>query len=230
MPLISTHTPLCNILVSPLLGHTSHVYYVNLVKDYCLLSKLLVWVVFHWCCSIPELSTGVRRSRQNLEFGSAHFSSTSALQLPSTSSQVASDYLVPLPSWRSHKQKVQPSYCQKPTSLQQSYEITLSYSHEYEELRDIIEESGTQIDGYINESPTFEVLQVASPPLGGEYISSGDVPVRMKRNAAYRMYSTVNGNENLRRDGYCNEVTISNPLNCLYAAQHSTNEQQSNLE
>ena len=137
---------------------------------------------------------------------------------------------MPQPSWRSRKQQVQPSDCQKAPSLQQSYEITLSYSHEYEDVRDVIEEDATQLDSYVNDSPTVEILEASgSPPAHiGVYVNDG--PVRMKRNAAYRMYSTVNSSEDLRRNGYCNEVTVSNPLNCLYTVQHSTNEQQSNLE
>ena len=96
-------------------------------------------------------------------------------------------------------------------------------------MGDIVEEGTTQLDSYVNESPTVEILEAGSPPVHvGVYVNDG--PVRMKRNAAYRMYSTVNGDENLSRNGYCNEVTVSNPLNCLYTAQHSTNEQQSNLE
>lgn len=137
---------------------------------------------------------------------------------------------MPQPSWRSHKQRqVEPSDYQKPTSLQQSYEITLSYSHEYEDVQDVIEEGATQLDSYVNESRAVEILETGSPPAHvGVYVNDG--PVRMKRNAAYRTYSTVNSDENSRRNGYCNEVTVSNPLNCLYAAQHSTNEQLSNLE
>jgi hypothetical protein len=98
-------------------------------------------------------------------------------------------------------------------------------------VRDVIEEGATQLDSYVNESPTVEVLETGSPrpPVHvGVYVN--DRPVRMKRNAAYRTYNTVNSNENSRRNGYCNEVTVSNPLNCLYAAQHSINEHQSNLE
>ena len=136
---------------------------------------------------------------------------------------------MPLPSWRSRKQRVQPSDCQKTASLPQSYEITLSYSHEYEDVRDVTEEDTTQLDSYVNESPTVDTLEAGSPPTHiGVYVNDG--PVRMKRNAAYRMYSTMNSSEDLRRNGHCNEVTVSNPLNCLYTAQHSTSEQQSNLE
>lgn len=93
---------------------------------------------------------------------------------------------------------------------------------------DVIEDGTTQLDSCVDrENPTMEVLEAGSPPVRvGVYVNDG--PLRMKRNAAYRMYSTANRNENLRRNGYCNEVTVSNPLNCLYAAQHSTNE--SNLE
>lgn len=113
----------------------------------------------------------------------------------------------------------------------------LSYSHEYEDVVDIIamEEGHTQLDVCSNSSPTSistmssEISAEAATPTESDVYVNGS-PMNMKRNEAYRMYHTVDGREYVRRHGYCNDVTIPvpvpHPLNSIY----TQTEQSSNLE
>ena len=169
----------------------------------------------------------MRRARQNLELASACCN----VQSTSTQINVASDYLVPTPSWRIHKQ-VEPVGFQSTECLQRSYETVLSYSHEYEDVVDIVAMEGrhTQLDLCSNGSPTSistvssEITADASTPTD---VYANDSPMNMKRNEAYRKYHTVDGREYVRRHAYCNDVTVPVPsLNSIY----TQTEQSSNLE
>ena len=111
----------------------------------------------------------------------------------------------------------------------------LSYSHEYEDVVDVIarEEGHTQLDVSVSvdSSPTSTVSSVLSEAEETSPRTDAhtyDSPMQMKRNEAYRLYRTVDGREYVRRHAYCNDVTVpvTNPLNSLYAQT----EQSSNLE
>ena len=130
-------------------------------------------------------------------------------ELRSATAPIASDYLVPLPSWRSHRQQQPVNFRPQGTrSLEGNYETTLSYGHEYEEVTDVLEEGSDQTCTYDKDRP---------------------VKMQMKRNAAYRMYSMSDSEESVRRHAYCNDVIVPNPLNCLYTNLHGQTE-ESNLE
>lgn len=172
----------------------------------------------------------MRRARQNLELASARCS----VQSTTTQIHIASDYLVPTPSWRIHKQ-VEPVGFQSTECLQRSYETVLSYSHEYEDVVDVVamEEGHTQLDLRSNSSPTSistvstEITTDASTPTD-VYIN--DSPMNMKRNEAYRKYHTVDGGEYVRRHAYCNDVTVPVPMPHSLNSIYTQTEQSSNLE
>ena len=173
----------------------------------------------------------MRRARQNLELTSARCS----VQSTTTQINIASDYLVPTPSWRIHKKQVEPVGFQSTECLQRSYETVLSCSHEYEDVVDVIamEEGHTRLDLCSNSSPTS--ISTVSSEISGDASTPTDVyvndsPMNMKRNEAYRKYHTVDGREYVRRHGYCNDVAVPvstpNSLNSIY----TQTEQSSNLE
>ena len=173
----------------------------------------------------------MRRARQNLELASARCN----IQSTTTQINIASDYLVPLPSWQTQKQhaQLQPVDCHSTDFLHRSYETTLSYSHEYEDVMDVVamETGNTHHEVYTSgTSPTsissgvLEEAPPPPPPSMGTYVN--DRPVKMKRNAAYRLFSTEEISESVRRHPYCNDVVVPRPMDCL----HTQTEQSSNLE
>lgn len=175
---------------------------------------------------LNSINAGMRRARQNLELASARCD----VQTISSQTNIASDYLVPQPSWRSHRKQVEPVDCQSTDCLHRSYETTLSYSHEYEDIVDVV-----TADGSTNHHEVYCTLSASSPttsgvleePVAGPPTDANlnNDPVKMKRNAAYRLYSTEQSNVR-RHHAYCNDVVVPHPLDCL----HTQTEQSSNLE
>ena len=113
---------------------------------------------------------------------------------------VASDYLIPQPflGLTQDQLEQQTQRLNRSRSLQHhSYETTLGFSHEYEDVIDFVDSGGEKSDTRVN---------ITQP--------------EMKRNAAYRAYSTSEDERGMTRiqlleGASCHDIIIPNPLNCI---------------
>lgn len=121
---------------------------------------------------------------------------------------VASDYLIPQPflgiTQDQLEQQAQRLHRSRSLQPRYSYETTLGFSHEYEDVVDLamVDSGEEKPDTYVN---------VNQP--------------EMKRNAAYRACSTSEDERGMTRiqlleGASCQDIVIPNPLNCVHTQSH----------
>lgn len=139
------------------------------------------------------LTSSGMRARHNTYMENQATADNLEFEEPSTPLQAASDYLVPLPLLS--PQQVQFPRIQRSRSLQHSYETTISLSHEYEDIPDMIE------DTMANRSKRI-------------YSYDNDGSIKMERNAAYKLNKTWDSRRSAAIQ--CHDMVIPNPMNCFY--------------
>lgn len=126
----------------------------------------------------------------------------------------AADYLVPQPflGLTQAQLEQQAQRLNRSQSLQHhSYETTLGFSHEYEDVVNFVDNGGEKPDNYVN---------ITQP--------------EMKRNAAYRACSTSEDERGMTRiqlleGASCNDIVIPNPLNCINTQSRPGRERMSDV-